>query len=136
MECAPKKKNSEPFIGMNVKAGTVRFNKPAIDALKINSGDEVVFHQDEDEPGDWYMQVINNNIPEGKESTHNPKGFILRKGKATVPDLTFNNTSMVRAIFDSVEYASNSGKIKIGEPINEKGIGMLWTLITASLINK
>lgn len=52
--------NTIPVLSINAN-GMFRLNKAAIDLLKLEETDKVLFHQDEDEPEDWYISKEKNN---------------------------------------------------------------------------
>lgn len=109
-----------PTVSLNYSSGVMTFNKGACEFLKLKKGDQVVIHQDEEEPQDWYIQ----KVPEG--------GFELR-GKTTEEfplALAFNNATLIRQIIDSVAYEVPEGvetetpksvKVKINKPTEIKG---------------
>lgn len=43
-----------PMISINSN-GIFRLNKAAVELLKLKEDEKVLFHQDEDEPEDWYI---------------------------------------------------------------------------------
>lgn len=49
-----------PMLSINAN-GVFRLNKAAVDLLKLEETDKVLFHQDEDEPEDWYISKDKNN---------------------------------------------------------------------------
>lgn len=120
------RRDTVPKLGIQAKTGIVIFNPPAIDLLQIKDGDTVVFHQDEEDKVNWYVEVVGNS----------PKGFKLRIKKPT-NYLMFNSTSLARRIFESVDFTGKSGSILIaGEPTVYEKKRKLHGLITVSLLNR
>ena len=79
--------------------------------------------QDEDDPENWYLQVVKSD------------GFVLReKQSGNYKNLVFASTALVRLVFESVAYEGKSGRVLIGEPIKH-GKATLHTLITLKLRN-
>jgi hypothetical protein len=111
-----------PFIGLNQKTGLFNFNRAACDMIGLQDGDQIQFHQDADNEETWYLEVVTDS------------GFILRKKDNVTSGLLFNNTQMVRKIFQSMAYVENGGRILIGEVIENKKQKLI-TLVTASLKN-
>lgn len=114
-------KNFRPFITLNIKSGVITVNRGAAELMGIKQGDGVQLHQDEDDPESWYIEKTKNG------------GFNLRHNKSKTT-LMFNNCSLVREIFQSMEYHANKTKISIGEEITV-GKQTIFTLITAPLKN-
>ena len=120
----PSARLTTPVIGLSSKSGTFRFNPTAVEKLGLKANNQIMIHQDEENPADWYLEIV-------KE-----KGFLARKKKTTGEfGLLIQSCPLVRKIFDSVDCKKISGSILIGsEPIKfEKRT--LWPLITAKLVN-
>lgn len=122
--CQSKGKDVKPFIHINTKTGLFTINKAACELIGAAKENHVILHQNESEPTEWFMQIIT-----AKKSD----GFTLREKHEISKGLLFNNTSLTRAIADSVEFTGISGRLFIGEKINVKGVGELHTIITAGL---
>ena len=121
-ENLPNQRVSKPQIGLNQTNGTVRFNKAVVEQIAIDDKDQVKFHQDEEEPGDWYVEVVKEN------------GFPLRSKSSATGEggLVLQSTALVRKIFDSINYNFVSGNVTVGEPVkNNKQL--LFPLITSQL---
>lgn len=119
-------RRSGTYISLNNKSGLVYINENAISALQLKGGTDVQFLQDENEPAIWYLEIVKKG------------GFKLRLPKPSskgVKGLFFNNTSLCRSIFDSVNFTGNYGRILIGESVTFQKRNLI-TLITASLRNK
>ena len=113
-------------IGMNFKNGLFNFSKMAIERLKLSNGSNVEFHQDEDDPANWYIEV------HLQDSTSN--GFTLRKGKER-SILFFNHSHLARLIRDCFEHDTDpsSAKFRIAdEPIDFEGRQFYGIIITTS----
>lgn len=81
-----------PTLHMNYSSGVLTLNRGACEKLNIQPGDQVVLHQDEDEPQDWYLQVVKSG------------GFALRCKTGESYPLAFNNATLIRQVIDSVAY--------------------------------
>jgi len=124
------RRDSPAAISINVTAGLFTINKKATEILQIEAGNKVVLHQDEDELGDWYIEKADQDAA----------GFEIRSktknGKPEGGGIYFNNTPTARAIFESVEYPYQSGRILLaGEP-TEIGERKLYALLTDGLKNE
>jgi hypothetical protein len=82
-----------PMLSINSN-GVFRLNKAAIELLKLNEGDKVLFHQDEDEPEDWYI------------SKDAEKGFIFSIDK-TRP----NRYSRISALYRTFKECFNNTSV-------------------------
>lgn len=109
-------------VSVNTKSGTFDFNKIACEQIGLKAGDLVVLHQDESEKENWYMEKVAK------------KGFSLR-AKSAQTGLVFNNSSLARSVFESVELDKTSGRIFIAGKPTEFEKRKLWGLLTASLRN-
>lgn len=111
-----------PGIGVNSKSGLFTINRAACDEIGLKEGDFIQFLQDEEEPENWFIEKVKDT------------GFQLRGKGDEKSALSFNNTTMVRKIFDSVAYVKEAGRLLLGEPVKfEKRT--LRTLITLCLKN-
>ena len=111
-----------PCIMLYRKQGILMFNATAQELMKIKAGDHVQFHQDEDDPSDWYVQKT-----KGKE------GFKLRLTSRN-NYLALNSSFMVQTIYDSVGFTGINGKVLIGEKAD--GHADMWTMVTLALSNQ
>lgn len=110
---------------LNTKTGLFRISKEAAELAGLKVGDHVLFHQDEDEPTDWYFE----------KASAKQKAFALRGVKSGL-SLLFNNSVLARQIAESVAFKDTAGKCLIaGEPTEFKK-RQLFGIITGSLINK
>jgi hypothetical protein len=125
-ENTPVVRRTDPAIRVDFKHGVFCINKSAYSKMKIGGGDKIILHQDEENPENWFLQNV------GKKGN----GFETRIAKDKSEQMLFNNATLGRKIADSVAFDGNSGKILIGEMISVKGVGEIWTLITAGLRNK
>ncbi|SHN45877.1 hypothetical protein [Chitinophaga sp. CF418] len=112
------------YILINLRYSLIQFSGGAVDLIGVKPDSHVSFHQDEDDPESWYLEVL----PEGKT------GFPLRqKPKLGVRGVLFACKSLVKRIADAVGMEGHKGKILVGKEsvtINGK---TLWPLVTASL---
>ena len=112
-------RNGQATIGMNFKTGLFNFSKEAVTVLKLNNGTNVQLHQDEEEPSDWYIEVVEEG------------GFVVRhdKDKEVV---FFNNTATARCVRDCFEHGDNeptSARFQLAsEPIEHED-RELWGII-------
>lgn len=122
----PNRRQMTACIGINIKNGSLRFNREAYLRMKLSNEMQIQFLHDEDDIGQWYLEIVKKD------------GFKLRKGNIISKNhsLIFQSCSLVKEIFDSVNFIGISGYILIApEPIqiNKK---ILYPLITAKLLNK
>lgn len=111
-----------PQIGVNIKSGLIRINKAACELTKLAAADQLVFLQDEDEPGDWYLEIVKKD------------GFPLRV-KENQPGMFSQSVSIVRNIYVSMEYKKLSGIIRIAKEPVKLDKRLLWPLLTTNLKN-
>jgi hypothetical protein len=123
-ENLPSARNLKPAIGLNHKSGTLRFNSAFVEKLGIKPDCLVQYHQDEEEPSDWYIEIVKKD------------GFVLREksGQTGAGGLVMQSTALVRRIFDSIAYTGLAGNISAGDPVQHSG-KKLWPLITVALVN-
>lgn len=115
-------REQKPSIGINSKVGLFNFNKAACESIGLKDGDQVQFHQNEDDETEWFLEKVKKD------------GFILREKTNVTSGLLFNSTALARKIFDSVTYTGVGGKVIVGENVTvDKKI--FHTLVTASLRN-
>ena len=116
-------RSEKPSLHINTKTGLFSFNKAACDKLGLVDGDQVTFHQDEEDPGDWYIRTL------GKTG----KGFALRAKENVSKGLLFNNTSMARALVFSIQDGLLSCRIPLASEATKDGKSTYWALMTAAL---
>ena len=114
-------KIGKPFIHLNTKTGLIVINKTGQKIIGIQAGDQVQFHQDENEPQNWYIEKV------GKD------GFAIRQNLNST-SVNFNSTALVRSIMNSLECVKKSARIHIGEELTY-GKQTFFALITAPLAN-
>lgn len=86
------KADGVPFLRIHLKSGVFSFNKTAAEILELKAGDQVMLHQDEDEPENWYLEQVKED------------GFPLRiNQKEKYASLTFNSAPMAKHMFDVVD---------------------------------
>ena len=124
-ENLPNSRSLKPVIGLNQKSGTLRFNSAFVEKLGLKPDSMVQYHQDEDEPSDWYIEIVKKD------------GFILREksGQTGAGGLVMQSTALVRKIFDSISFIGLAGNISAGEQVQVAG-KKLWPLITIALVNQ
>jgi hypothetical protein len=115
--------NATPKIGLNTKVGLFNFNKPACELMGLKKGDQIIIHQDEEDPENWFLEKVKQ------------KGFTLRDKENVTKGLLFNNTTLARAIGASVSFTGQSGRILIAGKPTEFEKRKLWGLLTSSLKN-
>lgn len=81
------KKGMAPRIRL-IPSGLITLNGTLCEKLGLEVGSGVDFHQDEDEPKDWYISV-------------NPGSYNKLRKKETGALLMFNNVRLVQAIMSS-----------------------------------
>lgn len=99
-------KSSKPCIGITLKGGLFRINKGACELLELKEGDNVVFLQDEEDTECWYIEKVKKG-----------QGFELRSKASVTPGLLFNNTKLVKEIFESLGINRKAAKMLMaGKP--------------------
>jgi len=93
-------------------------------ANRFRGGDFVIFHQDEEDPENWFI-----------EKAAKGKGWEVRIKEEVQSGVLFNNSKLAREIAASVAYTKPSGRMLVaGKPTKfEKRI--LWGLLTNNLRN-
>lgn len=116
------KRSSAPSIAIDTKVGCNRINREACERLGLKEGDQVKFHQDEEEEADWYIEKVSEG------------GFSLRKvGSGSA--LAFNNTALAKKIAESVAYEGRSGRCLIAGKPTEFQKRKLFGVLTSGLRN-
>ena len=116
-------RETAPFMHCNKTTGLFNINRTACQALGLKAGNQIQFHQSEDEESDWYCEVVAKD------------GFVVRESQKTnAGALIFNSTFIIKKIFESVAFTGKSGRLLIGEEIRH-GKQILFTLITGKLRN-
>jgi len=112
-----------PAIGINLKTGLFNINKTACELMEIKLSDSIVILQDEEEKENWYIEKVK------------AKGFQLKEKANVTSGLLFNNTTMARAIAESIKFTGVSGKALVaGKPtIVDKR--KLWGLILSGFVS-
>ena len=116
-------RTQSPFFQVNSSTGLFNINKTAAELIGLKDNSQIQFHQSEDDPADWYVEVVKTD------------GFVVRYKENVGKGFLFNSTKLCRLILDSIAYTGNSGRIYIGESV-KNGKQILFTLITAKLINQ
>jgi hypothetical protein len=106
-------KHTLPSIGVDAKRGKWKLNGVGSKLIGLQPGDEVQILQDQDEPGNWYIEKVIDN------------GFKVRADDKLGLGVVFNNRGLARAINDELPYC----RILIaGEPTIVEG-RTIWGLI-------
>jgi hypothetical protein len=116
-------RSTTPKIGLSTKTGLFNFNRSACQLIDLKPGEQIVILQDEEDTENWFLEKVKQ------------KGFVLRE-KGNFKGLLFNNTTLARAIADSVSFKEQSGRILIAGKSTVFEKRKLWGLLTASLRNK
>lgn len=111
------------FISISSTTGLFTLNKASAELIGAKDGTMIQFHQSEDEPTDWYIEVVKED------------GFQIRTSSKIGQGFLFNSSKLAHIIFDSVAYTGKGGRVYVGESI-KPGKQTLFTLITARLINQ
>ncbi len=118
---ACKIKSTKPFLTFG-KNGVIRINALAAQQWALKPSDQLQFHQDEEDPVNWYVEVVKKDcFPVRTCSAGN--GFL------------FNASQLKQLLFQSINYTGDSGRIYIGETIDHQK-SKLHTLLTAKLKTK
>jgi hypothetical protein len=113
--------NTIPTMSINSNA-VFRLNKAAIDLLKLSENDKVLFHQDEDEPEDWYISKDKEN------------GFLFNVEKAR-PNRYVRITNLYKSFKECFE--SSVFKFYIStEPIKSDKSNIIFPIITKNNLRK
>jgi hypothetical protein len=117
------RKTKSPTIAINMKVGLFRINEPACELIGLKGGDYVVFHQEEGEEGNWYIEKVKGS------------GFEVREKETVGKGVLFNNTGLAKQIAASVAFEGTSGKVLVaGQPtVYEKR--KLFGVLTGTLRN-
>ena len=120
MNMASVRKN-DPTIRVCRKGANV-LSKGAIDLTGYEPEAGISFHQDKDNPKDWYF-------------SNQETGFPLRKGY-DADTLLFNCTAMSNMILDSLDLDEASVGFKIAPEPTVVGDTTYWAILTAKPIIK
>lgn len=115
--------NKIPAIGINLKTGLFAINKTACELLELKANDQVIILQDEEDKANWYLEKVKT------------KGFILRTKEGVTTGVLFNNTTMARAIAESIDFKGKSGKAMIAGKATTLDKRKLWGLILSGFVN-
>ena len=111
-------------INMNSKSGIISISAELASEMNVSDGDSVEFHQDEDNPKDWFISKAIEN------------GFKCRLKKELSNSVMFNSTGMVRTFFKSIDFNETSGKMIVGKEITDLPADPsmpIWSIITKSI---
>ncbi len=107
----------QPVINMNGKSGLISFSKAFAESIDLKGGEAISFHQDEDRPKDWYIEIT----PDGFPSRKKDDGVVL-----------LQSTVLVRTILKSVEAETHTASFLMAITPIENGGGKLYAIITKS----
>lgn len=107
-------------IRIDTKTGRFIFNKTAAELIGLKDKCQVVIHQDEQEPEDWYLEVVKTN------------GFII-SNRERQGEYVFNNTVIARKVAESVGYTARNGRMLIAGKPTKIGDRLLWGILTINL---
>lgn len=116
-------KTTVPMMTIYPGRNEIRFNKFALAAMKIGGSGirtSIIFHQDANSPGDWYLQPTNLG-----------EGFFLRKERE---NRIFRNSKLISTFLKSINYTGiKLIRIPVAAfPIKEKEVE-LYALLTSSV---
>lgn len=117
------KRTTSPAISLDTKVGCNRINAAACSLLGLQEGDQVKFHQDQEEEADWYIEKVADG------------GFTVRKNNNTNA-LIFNSTVLAKKNAESVAFEGRSGKCLIAGKPTEFQKRKLFGVLTTGLRNK
>jgi hypothetical protein len=123
--CKPSRglKTSPPAaVSMSTDKGLFILNKEAVALIGLSDKIMVVVHQDEDNPEDWYLELV-------KE-----KGFLIRVCRKW-SQCKFNNVKVARKIAESVGFKGKTGRMLIAGQPTEIGNRTLWGILAINLKN-
>ena len=112
----PNGRSGKPLVTVALNAGTFTFNRLAIDALGLNEKSQVVIHQDEESPSDWYVEVIGEG------------GFPLRIAD-DMSSARFNNKQLGRSIADAHEIDEMTFRLQIARECTKVSNAEMWGLL-------
>lgn len=107
-------------LRIDTKTGRFIFNKTASELIGLKDKYQVVIYQDEQEPEDWYIEVVKGG------------GFVL-SGRERQGECVFNNTVIARKIAESVGYTARNGRMLIAGKPTKIGDRLLWGILTINL---
>lgn len=117
--------DTTPRLSMN-NSGLISFNGALAEKMKLRKGLKILFHQDEDRPQDWFIELTD---------LKNTEAFELRTVKNS-QCLGLQSAFLVKEVRRSLEdTGKGSMRFLIGEEQNEKGL-FLWPIITKSVVIK
>lgn len=113
--------NPSKSITLSRVSGASLITGAAAEMMNMEQGDLIGFHQDTDNPKDWYMSFTDKGIP-------------LRKSNEKVSTLYFSALHVAKEIFKSIDLKQDKAKFNIGEvPVKDGDVDM-WPIITAKVL--
>lgn len=114
-------KRGEPMISL-ARKGANCINKAAAEKMQLAGDSLIGFHQDKDNPEDWYISLVE-------------EGFPLRNDKGDGA-LYFNNVAMAHTMLDALGIEEDRCAFMLAsEPVTVDEVDY-WPLITAKPIIK
>lgn len=109
-------------VNLYFRSGIFSINQTACSMLELSSGDQVMLHQDEDAPEDWYIEKVSDG------------GYKTRSKSGEPYPIAFNNTALIREMVNSVEMeeGTTSCRIKIATEATESDGKKLYGIIMTS----
>ena len=104
------------------KNGFNMISKSAAEAMQMEKGDKIAFHQDQDNPEDWYV-------------SHGEAGFVVAE-KENTTGLVFTSKAMSATIMDALEIDAPRVSFLISKEATELDGVPYWAVITAKPIIK
>lgn len=99
-------RNTLPSVTIS-KIGLLNLNNAACELIKLKEGDQVVFHQDEENTDNFYIEKVTD------------KGFALRRKESISAGLIFNNSSLANTLIKAMNYHDDKKSYRIilaGQP--------------------
>jgi len=112
-----------PQVTLYLKNGVFAINKSAAEVIGVASGNQIMLHQDEENPEDWYIEKVKDN------------GFPLRCKNGDVAPLVFNNSALVREICNSVDFGTEEHKgckVRLAKEASDFEGRTLWCIMMTS----
>lgn len=98
--------------------GAATLSKTAVENMNLQAGEMLAFHQDEENPEDWYISLSED-------------GFLLRQDKNETSRLKFNSSILCKMILSNLEIDSKGVAFFIGsEPTIDEDEVAYWPIIT------
>lgn len=119
--CGSNVRSTLPAVSFDFKVGAARVNREACLLVGLKEGDQVKFHQDLEEPENWYLEKVKSG------------GFELRKHAG--PSLMFNSSRLAKRVAESVAFDGRSGRCLVAGQATVVEKRKLYGIITGRLRN-